>query len=34
MIIINQTQQKLTLTEFLELPETKPPNEYINEKDG
>ncbi len=32
MMIVNQAKQKLTLAEFLELPETKPANEYINGK--
>lgn len=30
MVVVNQIQQKLTLEEFLKLPETKPANEYAN----
>ncbi len=30
MVAVNQIRQKLTLEEFLELPETKPASEYVN----
>ncbi|NEO47281.1 MAG: Uma2 family endonuclease, partial [Moorea sp. SIO4A3] len=30
MVAVNQIRQKLTLAEFLELPETKPASEYVN----
>ena len=32
MVKVNQTQETLTLADFLELPETKPANEYIDGK--
>ncbi|MGK7957941.1 MAG: Uma2 family endonuclease [Crocosphaera sp.] len=32
MVTVDRSKQNLTLTEFLELPETKPVSEYINGK--